>query len=377
MGIGTKIPYAHNTVTTAIGCLPVSPGCANCFAECLVGGRLAFNPRLDRYHGVTEITGDRPRWNGKVNLAPELLGTMVRRERPEVWFIGDLSDLFYEEVPTEHIIEVLAYVLVAGRRGQVAITTTKRSRRQRDLVNGMDLDLLARFADRIASGLLARRPRRAGWEVRHVPGLAAPEPDQHAKVERRPLPWPLPNWWPGVSAEDQRRADERIADLAATPAVLRWVSFEPLLGPVEVCNGRANRWSVPTRRDAAGNGIEWTDPGPAFIPVDWVVVGGESGRHARVNDLAWPRALRDQCRAAGVPFFHKQAGACVRVPRGDALQFALDGSWTAESPGAAQGIARPGHPKGADPREWPPDLRIREFPARLPRAMWPTVLEAP
>ncbi len=337
MGLGTAIPYANNTVTTAIGCLPVSPGCAHCFAEKLVGERLSRNPNLPRYHGVTEWDGKRSRWNGRVNLAPELLAKMVRRTTREVWFIGDLSDLFFEEVPIGHVAEVMAYILVSSQ--QVAITTTKRSARMREVLGGMDLDLVARFAGTIASGVMPGRLRRDGWQVRYVPGLEYQEIDRSGKIDNRPLPWPLPNYWPGVSVEDQKRADERIPDLIATPAALRWVSFEPLIGPV----GLRLEWLAPFK-----------DVDPALRPtprLGWAVVGGESGDGARPYDLAWPRRIMDQCRSAGVPFFHKQAGAW---PRADDRPLGLV------------------HAKGGNPREWPVDLQVREFPEALPSHMHPT-----
>lgn len=104
-----------------------------------------------------------------------------------------------------------------------------------------------------------------------------------------PLTWPLPNVWIGVSVEDQATADERIPLLRHTPAAVRWVSAEPLLGPVDI--GRI-------RRDGAGQDGN----------IDWIVAGGESGPHARPMHPDWARSLRDQCSAAGVPFLFKQWG---------------------------------------------------------------------
>jgi protein gp37 len=98
----------------------------------------------------------------------------------------------------------------------------------------------------------------------------------------------LPNVWLGVSVEDQKTADERIPLLLQTPAAVRWVSYEPALGPVDFANLRA--------------GIE------AIGPLDWIVCGGESGPGARPMHPAWARRVRDQCQAASVPFFFKQWG---------------------------------------------------------------------
>jgi protein gp37 len=118
----------------------------------------------------------------------------------------------------------------------------------------------------------------------------------------------LPNLWLGVSAWDQPSADRNISPLLEAPAALHWVSFEPLLGPVEICNGVANRWSVPTIQDKHGHGREWTDPGESYVPIDWVVVGCESqgARPGRPCEREWVHSLVGQCRRAEVPMFTKQ-----------------------------------------------------------------------
>lgn len=134
--------------------------------------------------------------------------------------------------------------------------------------------------------------------------------------------------WVGTTAEDQQRADERIPHLLATPAAVRWVSVEPQLGPIDL--------SIYLAR-----GVIEAKPGDDdYDALQWVVQGGESGPRARPFDLAWARGLRDQCKAAGVAFFMKQLGA--NAHGGDEL-----------------GIR---DRAGADPDEWPDDLRVREFP---------------
>lgn len=118
------------------------------------------------------------------------------------------------------------------------------------------------------------------------------------------LTWPLPNVWLGVSAEDQPRWEERVTELRRTPAVVRFVSAEPLLGAIDpgldLVDGRINPTGTPG--------------------IDWVIVVGESGPGARPMHPDWPRSLRDQCAAAGVPFFYKQWGEWAPhkpVPGGD------------------------------------------------------------
>jgi protein gp37 len=118
--------------------------------------------------------------------------------------------------------------------------------------------------------------------------------------------WPLPNVWAGVSVEDQSTADERIPLLLQTPAAVRWVSAEPLLGPVDLRDFDDGLWR---RSDAC---------------LDWVVVGGESGPSARPIHPDWARSLRDQCAEAGVPFLFKQWGDFYRRGGGKDVR-ALDG----------------------------------------------------
>jgi protein gp37 len=160
--------------------------------------------------------------------------------------------------------------------------------------------------------------------------------------------WPLPNVWLGVSVENQHFADERIPLLLQTPAAVRFISAEPLLGPVDL-----DQFVWPAcivtreQHDADHGGGMWCDE----RCLDWVIVGGESGHGARSFDLAWARSIVSQCRAAGVPVFVKQLGARPLFHDG--------GGRTSE------GLR---HPKGGDPTEWPEDLRVREFPAwELPK----------
>jgi protein gp37 len=147
-------------------------------------------------------------------------------------------------------------------------------------------------------------------------------------------PWPLPNVWLGVSVEDQKTADERIPLLLKTPAAVRFVSYEPALGPVDF-----ERW---VDRTTDGSGI------------DWLIIGGESGPGARPCDIEWIRSAVRQCKAAGVAVFMKQLGAkpgkSIRAPDSD---HSGRDYW--------EPIKLKSR-KGGDPTEWPADLRVREFP---------------
>jgi protein gp37 len=148
---------------------------------------------------------------------------------------------------------------------------------------------------------------RLGRFQPHGYGPVYPEDRARARTVLRPFP--LSNVWLGVSAEDQKRADERIPDLLATPAAVRFVSAEPLLGPIDLQSDL---------RRYLDNGLTSRPAG-----IDWIIVGGESGLGARPIHPDWARGLRDQCNAAGVAFFFKQWGASV--PRDQAPASLDDG----------------------------------------------------
>jgi protein gp37 len=207
-----------------------------------------------------------------------------------------MADLFHESVPDEWIDRVFAVMaLCPQHRFQVL---TKRSARMREY-----LTAFAGRAEEFGKALAAvvrsaRLPFQAGIET--IDDML----------------WPLPNVWPGVSVEDQQRADERIPDLLATPAAVRWLSCEPLLGPVDLTRihevfdgGLGCSW------ESCLNGRRFDVWGEGEIDgctkIDWVIAGGESGPAARPMHPEWARGLRDQCAAAGVPFFFKQWGEWV------------------------------------------------------------------
>jgi protein gp37 len=165
--------------------------------------------------------------------------------------------------------------------------------------------------------------------------------------------WPR-HVWIGTTVEDQRRADERIPELLKVPAAVRFLSCEPLLGPVDLSEwiGTQSHCSAcgescdgsPDSLDGAMRCMRCGYPTTTFEPgVSWVIVGGESGPGARHFDLSWARSLVGQCREAGVPVFFKQLG---------------DNPLT--SPGPITWPTTAHH--GADPSEWPADLRVQEFP---------------
>lgn len=165
------------------------------------------------------------------------------------------------------------------------------------------------------------------------------------------------NVWVGTSVEDQQRADERIPELLNIPAKIRFLSCEPLLGPIdlnlldmnevcEVCHKRvtASAFSCAAHCDCCVEG----DEAICWGGLHWVIVGGESGKQARQNNLSWVRSLVQQCGDNEVPCFVKQLGGNLS-------------DWDLSDCGLASGKSM-AHPKGGDPLEWPESLRVREFP---------------
>ncbi|MEN3123243.1 phage Gp37/Gp68 family protein [Janibacter sp. LM] len=252
----TKIEWTDATWNPVTGCGKVSPGCDHCYAE-TIAHRFAGTKAYPDGFAVT--------------LHPERLDQPLRWQRPRRVFVNSMSDLFHKDIPDEYIAKVFAVMALAGQHTFQVLT--KRHGRMRSLLSSdAFLDLFG----------------EAVYTTEHPRGEEVAEPVTQ---------WPLPNVWLGVSVEDQQRADLRIPALLDTPAAVRFLSCEPLLGPVdlgltETCDHR--------RRTCEDNGC-WS-------ALDWVIVGGESGHGARPMHPEWARSLRDQCEAAGVAFHFKQWG---------------------------------------------------------------------
>lgn len=260
MSDGTGIEWTDATWNPLVGCTKVSPGCDHCYAETLVN-------RFAPSKGFPE------RFDKVVLRGPAFLGQPLRWRKPRRVFVNSLSDLFHTDVPDEFI--ALVFAVMAEAPHHTFQLLTKRHGRMRSLLSRPDWPLMV--AD-------------AGCQLPDwgVPLIA----DEHWS----PPQWPLPNVWLGVSVEDQKYADLRIPALLETPAAVRWISAEPLLGPVTF------RWATWAPIVNANNldGLR---------SLDWIVVGGESGPGARPMHVDWARALRDQCAVAGVPFLFKQWGS--------------------------------------------------------------------
>lgn len=316
----TSIEWARNedgsrgeTWNPVVGCSLVSPGCTNCYAMKMAariermdasGQRLA----MPHYAGLTQASKAGAVWTGKVAFAPDGIVTKpLAWKKPRTIFVCSMADLFHEDVPDAWIDDVFAVMAMCPQHTFQVLT--KRSARMRKYFIGLGGNGLARLFARIAERH-NERPQdvvMAGWKYTRAA-------------------WPLPNVWLGTTCEDQTRADARIPELLATPAAVRFVSYEPALGPIDfefvgeskgadgefrykALSGQALPWAGVI----GGVGVWATNHAQPCAKLDWIICGGESGPDARPMHPDWARSVRDQCQAAGVPFFFKQWGAWAPV----------------------------------------------------------------
>ena len=302
MAENSKIEWTDATWNPITGCTMVSAGCTNCYAMTVAAGRLQKHPSRE---GLTRITGGRPVWTGEVRLNEKWLDWPLKRRKPKMIFVCAHGDLFHEAVPDEWIDRVFAVMALAPQHTFQVLT--KRPERMRAYMCGLGpagaTDIMSRAGGRLLRG--------AEYAARNTPRL-------EYSFNRR---WPLPNVCIGTSVEDQATADARIPHLLATPAAVRFVSAEPLLGLInpawlQIGRGRegnvvcalTGRRGLRRRYPDGGYGpLDWS-PAGSEPRLDWVIVGGESGPGARPMHPDWARSLRDQCQAAGVAFFFKQWG---------------------------------------------------------------------
>jgi protein gp37 len=283
MSDGTHIEWCDATWNIITGCSVVSAGCKHCYAMKLAGTRLQHHPSRA---GLTTSTAAGPVWNGQVRFNEQWLSQPLAWRRPRRIFVCAHGDLFHESVPDDWIDQVFAVMAVADWHTFQVLT--KRAARMRAYL--CDPATVRRIAAILAKCLetTARCALQAYLTDDRV----------HDDLEG----FQLPNVWLGVSVEHQEAADARIPDLMATPAAVRWISAEPLLGPVNLVPFLSRITHVAELRPGAVHQAEWTNA------LAWVVAGGESGAGARPMHPDWARSLRDQCAAAGVAFMFKQWG---------------------------------------------------------------------
>lgn len=278
----TKIEWAEATWNPITGCTKVSAGCKNCYAE-RDWARLSAN-KSTRYYG---------RDFGNVQCHEDVLALPLRWTKPKRIFVNSMSDLFHPNVPDSFIDRVFA--VMADSPQHTYQILTKRPARMLKFLGDTE----------------ARRRNIAGWlkgnHWRCIP--------QNAFLQL----YPLPNTWLGVSVEDQAAADERIPLLLQTPAAVRWISAEPMLGPIDLAcidmRGTCASECCGQFRLNALTGEQYCHEDSGVFDsgarLNWVVAGGESGPRARPMHPDWVRSLRDQCAAAAVPFLLKQWGEWI------------------------------------------------------------------
>lgn len=348
----SMIEWTDATWTIVQGCDLESPGCTNCYVPAVLW-RLANNPNptVSRpLAGLVELHKGRPQFTGKVALREDRLDWPMQWRKPRRIFVPSHGDIFHDAVPDAFLDKIFAVMALCPQHTFQVLT--KRAERMRQYLS----DPIGPF-QRI-----------------HAAAAADPEPWRWIRDQQRAItpynlylraPLPLPNVWLGVSVEDQKRAVERIPELLRTPADRRFLSCEPLLGPVDL---------KPYLPHRSYRGLH-SFPSVDVAGVDWVIVGGESGPRARPLRAEWVRSLVQQCKAAGVACFVKQMGRKV-IDRNDA---GFDGSgptaWDIdnlviehnihgyrEDYQGADCLVTLADSKGGDMKEWPADLRVREFP---------------
>lgn len=325
----SNISWTQATWQTVYGCDLESPGCLHCYA-------MKMAHRLEAmghagYQGLTKKTaaGDVV-WSGVVNPAPDNLGIPLKWRKPRLVFVNSMSDLFHPAIPFEYIDKVFAVMNATGHTLPISEKSTRWHTYQ----------VLTKRTERAAEYLQSRSTRRfpiCGTHPIFHAGRGEGGCLRGKGIEvmnaGAALSWPLPNVWIGTSAEDQPRLELRAKPLLNCPAAVRWLSLEPLIGPIDL--GKAF--------------------GPLSVDsIDWVVVGGESGPGARPCSINWIRDIVAECRAAAVPVFVKQLGA---APFETMIAHLEDNRAVTVTP-----RLKLADRKGENPEEWPEDLRVREWP---------------
>lgn len=355
----SKIEWTHHTFNPWIGCTKVSAGCTNCYAEADMDKRrkrAQWGP-----HGTRTMTThqywqkpfawDRAAKRDGVrcrvfcaSLADVFEQTNIQVtswDGKELWFPRNWKGCVYEPGARHYFMQYEIDTLFDQPHESFLPTTLQDLR--------IDLFRLISLTPNLDWLVLTKRPQEvrpfydwiSGNERRWVLGL-----DGHANIGAQ---WPPENVWIGTSVEDQETADERIDALLRITAAVRFVSYEPALGPVDFSRFVFDR-EAEIRKLMYGAMACNRDQADSMVSesLDWVIVGGESGPGARAFDLAWARSTVKQCKAAGVACFVKQLGACpfdsfYRSGVTDQRFYLRD-------------------KKGGDMEEWPPELRVRQFP---------------
>lgn len=290
----TYIEWTDATWNVITGCSVVSPGCTNCYAMKLAGTRLQHHPSRA---GLTLDSKAGPVWNGQVRFNADWLDQPLRWTKPRMIFVCAHGDLFHEGVTDDQLDRIFAVMALTPHH---------------------TYQVLTKRPERMAAYLAA--PGSDGKRTRHA------AISDVIRSWGREMPsdfWFMQHIWLGFSAEDQTRWDERWPIFREISGFgPKWASLEPLLSAIDLrvshehcdlCGGTGllARWPKGPCHVCAGKGrvaILGPSTRTHYPKLDWIVVGGESGPGARPMHPDWARQLRDQCAAAGVPFFFKQWG---------------------------------------------------------------------
>jgi protein gp37 len=307
MSTETKIEWTHREGTVGktwnpvTGCDQISAGCNHCYA-------LTMAKRLKGMGAAKYQNDGDPRTSGPgfgVTVHPGSLVEPLRWRRPATVFVNSMSDLFHARVPREFVERVFA-VMAATPQHTYQVLTKRPERMARMLTDecrcGAGHPYGEHFRSQMEWAATAHSPT-------YVPGLTS-------GLSHR-MQWPLPNTWLGTSIESDEHT-KRADALRATPAAVRFISAEPLLGPL---------------------------PSLDLTGIDWLILGGESGPGSRSLDVGWFRELIGMARVAGTAVFVKQLGA----------------RWAQNAFVGGQSLVK-SDKKGGDWAHWPADLRVREYP---------------
>lgn len=345
--MSSDIEWTDETWNPVVGCTPVSPGCLNCYAATMAPRLAAMGQsvyvgltvkKTTVQHGDTPPEIHRHVFNGTVRTLPERLEDPLHWKKPRQVFVNSMSDLFHESVPFGFIMNVFAIMAMCPQH---------------------TFQILTKRPERMLEFLQLVEKAAANWAPQTATGVFTPTQELNLRFAQachghgpwKPfgeVAWPLPNVWLGTSVEDQPRANERIPWLLKCPAAVRFLSCEPLLGPLDLrkalpialfhCSECGNEKRSP---DCAKCGTQDNDASNAIRGIDWVIVGGESGSNSRKCDIDWVRGIVWQCQQGTTPVFVKQLGA----------HSVSHGMWKSHK-----------NRKGGNPAEWPHELRVREFP---------------
>lgn len=375
MAENTKIEWCHHTFNHVRGCTKISAGCANCYADTMA----KRNPKTLGVWGPNgkRVVASEASWREPLKW-DRLAKAAGERHRV---FCASMADVFEDWQGA--MLDSKGERLVIYKPNGGFLTTAPYIEEPPANCRWMTMqDVRARLFALIDATpnldwlLLTKRPENiAEMMPPYFPG------GYIAEAGRMNQEGPRPNVWLGVSVENQKAADERIPLLLQTPAAVRFLSMEPLLGPVDLSKFLWDAWECPECGDDHENGKWLLPPNKRYCGVcagdggrdvlvnrkgkllHWAIVGGESGHGARPCNIAWIRSIVEQCKAAGVACFVKQIGS-------KPYESASDGhtvrSWN-EAEVRLNGEFVQIHlkdKKGGNPDEWPEDLRIRQFPER-------------